>query len=331
VKDATATTEANKGGKIICTGIVITAAMLDAKGIGLALQRTGGANYTINIDRYHYSALGRGSKRLYDINLVAGSFSTTTTQIFYASQELINLPNEPDLTVGSLYINHFRTSTWINDITAQTNNAGTQYVEGTNSSGYSLQTLSQIPKPLPVTFLDFLGMRKDDKTILLKWATVAEIDNKGFDIEMSHDGFNFVKVGFQNGNNNKTGSTEYTFNYNCPKNAYFRLKQVDFSGNFSHSKVIFIRGHDADLLVYPNPITNDEQINLSILGINIATEKVKFVVTDTSGKIIFETSNMFDKAEKELQILFANQISSGTYLLSVHTHEKSHYVKIVKN
>jgi hypothetical protein len=111
--------------------------------------------------------------------------------------------------------------------------------------------------PLPITLLGLKGERvqkgeEPTKEVKLDWSTASEINNKGFEVEMSEDGLAYQKIAFIEGRGNSTTIQPYSHTTIQPYDRYYRLKQVDFDGSFSYSPIVFVEGIDA-LKVYPNP------------------------------------------------------------------------------
>ena len=84
---------------------------------------------------------------------------------------------------------------------------------------------------LPVELTSFTATA-DDRAVLLRWTTLSETGNKGFDIEQETD-FGFEPVGFVEGQRTTTEETTYTFRVNnlAPGGHTFRLRQIDVDGD----------------------------------------------------------------------------------------------------
>ena len=65
---------------------------------------------------------------------------------------------------------------------------------GTNSNVIGIDEFSY-QSVLPVALLNFKGQIKDDNA-LLTWSTANEINNKGFEVEVSRDNKTFSSIGF---------------------------------------------------------------------------------------------------------------------------------------
>lgn len=94
--------------------------------------------------------------------------------------------------------------------------------------------------PLPVKLV-FFGLNNSDKTRKtnhLIWQTAQEKDNDYFQIERSFDGKSFESIGKVEGSNYSSGATYFFEDLQPRAKTYYRLKQLDFDGNYSYSPVI---------------------------------------------------------------------------------------------
>ncbi|MBK7958341.1 MAG: hypothetical protein IPK03_09595 [Bacteroidetes bacterium] len=77
----------------------------------------------------------------------------------------------------------------------------------------------------------------------LNWITSSEKNNEKFDIERSANGIDYAKIGEVKGSGNSIIQRKYRFDDLKLDDApihYYRLKQVDFDGQFEYSKIIAI-------------------------------------------------------------------------------------------
>jgi len=75
-------------------------------------------------------------------------------------------------------------------------------------------------------------------------------------IESSSTGEVFRRIGEMAGAGNSTEAQHYRFRHRTPSAGvnYYRIKQVDFDGHFSYSKILAIDASgSAQILLYPNP------------------------------------------------------------------------------
>lgn len=100
---------------------------------------------------------------------------------------------------------------------------------------------SSASNPLPITLLNFKCSYKNNH-VYLEWATSSEINNDYFIIERSQDGIFYEDILRILGAGNSNQLIEYSsIDFNPLIGAsYYRLKQVDFDGNYSTSYPISI-------------------------------------------------------------------------------------------
>ena len=93
--------------------------------------------------------------------------------------------------------------------------------------------------PLPIELVDFKAETITNITNL-KWTTTSERNISHFSIEKSLNGYNFEEIGKVNSIGNSTSQINYSFTENTKlyRAAYYRLKQVDFDGDFRYSYAI---------------------------------------------------------------------------------------------
>ena len=110
------------------------------------------------------------------------------------------------------------------------------------------------------------------KDIVYKFGDIKIINSEsakkfGYDekfiVEKSFDGENFGAIGEVAGNGATTEPQAYQFHdfhlvsfYN-----YYRLKQMDFDGDFEYSPIIFVSSEDGqlgNLTIFPNPVKNGQ-------------------------------------------------------------------------
>lgn len=110
---------------------------------------------------------------------------------------------------------------------------------------------------LPVGLINF-NVINNNRSVEIRWSTVTEINNDYFEIQRSVSGENFETIKVMDGNGNSSELIHYNWTDPQPLSgrAYYRIKQVDFNGEFTYST---IRSTilESDVLVYPNPTKGD--------------------------------------------------------------------------
>lgn len=114
---------------------------------------------------------------------------------------------------------------------------------------------------LPVELISFDGVMKDHQ-IDLTWETASEINNEGFLVERgvkTTSGIEWNQLDFINGNGSTTVSQSYSYIDRNPEEGtnYYRLKQMDYDGEYEYSSVIAVEyskgNSDTSIDIFPNP------------------------------------------------------------------------------
>jgi len=170
-----------------------------------------------------------------------------------------------------------------------------------------------IDQALPVELLSFTAKKETNESVALHWRTGLEINSKHFEVEKSNNGHDFsvLKIVIAKGNSFQEES--YVSNDNNPFSGdnYYRLKQVDFDGSFTYSKIISINFEEGNnrLLLFPNPAQN------------------KVTVSEKNGAVINEVV-IYNQLGQEVWNgkIFNNTIhfgplTSGIYILEAKNEE----------
>jgi hypothetical protein len=123
---------------------------------------------------------------------------------------------------------------------------------------------------LPIVLLSFTIEQTVEKSVLIKWVTLSEINNDFFTIERSANNMDWQIVGIIEGAGNSVVKMNYNFIDFPPQSTtvYYRLKQTDYDGKYSYSPTEALNFSDNKLsIVYPNPTYGilyfDENIELN--------------------------------------------------------------------
>lgn len=180
--------------------------------------------------------------------------------------------------------------------------------------------------PLPVSLLSFQAQRQDAQRVELTWQTAQEINNKGFEIEVSKDGIDYHSVGFVEGVGNSASLQEYRYISLQESLAYYRLKQIDFDDNFVYSQVRFVGkalGGEA-VAVYPNPFSQNEQL---ILASDLANFNLQ--LSDAKGLLLWQAAGSPQELEAALNRR-VSQLASGIYILKIQGTQIRESIKLMK-
>ncbi|MEO6286621.1 MAG: T9SS type A sorting domain-containing protein [Dyadobacter sp.] len=170
----------------------------------------------------------------------------------------------------------------------------------------------QIFDPLPVNLIAFEGKySKTEQAIMLEWSTAEETSNDRFEIEAGNTPGTLKKTAEVIGKGNNRGIAYYSFTDNISKGSitYYRLKQVDWDGTFSYSRIISVsRPGSGGVYITENPV-RDNLLRIHTGG--KSAEEVDVSLFSMNGKKMSQWT--FNK-EEELR-MNVNGLLPGMYLL----------------
>jgi hypothetical protein len=175
--------------------------------------------------------------------------------------------------------------------------------------------INVIDRPLPVELSSFTSV-VSNSTVELRWTTLIELNNEGFDIERSVSSGSWNKIGFIKGHGTSNVPAAYSFidKGMKPGNYNYRLKQIDFNGNFSYyqlSNEVIVGNPDSYLLSqnYPNPFNPVTSIRYDIPK----SSNVSLKVYDINGKEVTTLVDQIKEAGYYKVEFNGSNLSSGVY------------------
>ncbi len=214
------------------------------------------------------------------------------------------------------YKNNRLIETKVGDNSFYSNDLGTYHAEVTNSIApqLRLKTTSYTVNSMPVTLLSFDGKSGVDGNVL-RWKTVSETNNAGFEVERGVDGKIFEKMGFVDGGGNSQGIKEYSFTDPQPYGiTYYRLKQIDFDGKSELSTIISVKNSQKALAVFPNP-------SADWLSVKNMEKEQEVFVRNANGTLVIRQVVGPNKP------LITEKLSNGVYTLSMGTESRKFVVQ----
>jgi hypothetical protein len=177
--------------------------------------------------------------------------------------------------------------------------------------------LASNQSPLPIELVDFKGKYVNEQSVL-SWVTASEKDNDYFILERSENARDFTQIGKIDGAGNSNSFLNYQFvdTKSINQVAYYRLKQVDFDGQFSNSNVIALRNiksfGNQYLHIYPQPASMNVFIEQ---GLFVNGESFSVEIFNNLGSLVQKELHTSDESGK-LAIHFSN-LEQGMYLLRI--------------
>ncbi|MBU0475615.1 MAG: T9SS type A sorting domain-containing protein [Bacteroidetes bacterium] len=195
--------------------------------------------------------------------------------------------------------------------------------------------------PLPVKLTSFTA-NLNENILELNWQTATEVNNYGFEIErsvaqISNLCHNWETIGFVEGHGNSNSPKDYSFvdlkTTEVFKNLggldgelHYRLKQIDFDGNYEYSNVIEVKLTEIVKEYkleqnYPNPFNPTTTIKYSIPNsAKSETSNVKLIVYDILGSEVATLVNE-KKSAGNYEVKFnASNLASGIYIYRIAIH-----------
>ncbi|HMR46914.1 MAG TPA: T9SS type A sorting domain-containing protein [Bacteroidia bacterium] len=171
-------------------------------------------------------------------------------------------------------------------------------------------------EPLPIELVSFTAQLVEQSKIVCKWTTATEVNNNYFEVEKSRNGVNFLPIGKIAGAGNSNTVLNYSFTDEQPFSGinYYRLKQTDYDGAFSYSKIVTISNDDReDWYVFPNPVTDIFFIKPVHLNDD---DEVWVDIYSSCGKRVMHRTI---RSETELR---RENLSSGIYQYIIYSGDK---------
>jgi hypothetical protein len=170
--------------------------------------------------------------------------------------------------------------------------------------------------PIPVE-LTYFKAKAANNTSVLTWQTASESNNQGFTIERSNDGATYAAIGNVKGNGTTSAVQNYTFTDNTPLNGvnYYRLRQTDFNGKETMSKV-------ASVIFGKNTMALGNTLVHNTLEVVVSdAEKTPLSIFNVAGQLVFSTTI------RGTQVLDVSSLTAGMYIVRAATGEARRFVK----
>ncbi len=189
----------------------------------------------------------------------------------------------------------------------------------------SVATVNTACAALPVELISFTG-QKADQGVELNWQTVSELNNAGFEIQKSENALDWEIIDWMPGRGTTEELNTYSFLDTKPYvgHNYYRLKQIDFDGQFAFSNIVNVKGelNDLAIQIVPNPSIGDFTVTVA----NPQNSKMKITLFDSRGEV-FWTSRLIKDEAVWRKDFYINQ--DGLYFLTVQLGREIFSEKVV--
>ena len=174
---------------------------------------------------------------------------------------------------------------------------------------------------LPLDWVSFTAKSVDDHH-LIEWTTANEINNDHFVVERRLElEDTYTSIAIVEATDAPKDLNDYIhrdFDITVAGNYYYRLRQVDFDGNYAYSDVVRLNVEktirDTDIKLSPNPAINE-----IFLEFNMAqTGNIQVDILDASGKLVRQNAvQQVLKAGEQIVGLDVHDIVNGVYTVQI--------------
>jgi hypothetical protein len=174
--------------------------------------------------------------------------------------------------------------------------------------------------PAPVEFMDFTAQVKGSG-VSLNWSTAQEINNSYFDVERSADGnTNWESIANVSGAGNSQVVKNYSAFDASPLSGvnYYRIKQVDFDGNYKFSKTVSVRTNfnKTAVSVLQNPFNDKLTVNLS----SATSQMLSASLIDITGKRVAAEKWSISAGNSRKDFSNVSALQQGIYILTIRSN-----------
>ena len=141
---------------------------------------------------------------------------------------------------------------------------------------------------LEIDFQDLRLFELADNTVLIRWSTTAEINNKAFIVQRSCDGEVWEDIHEESGqlDSYETINYEYLDKDPCVGINYYRIVTVDLYGELSYSHIEAIMIDQAEeVALFPNPVKSGDNIYID----SQLESELQVKIFSVDGQLITET------------------------------------------
>lgn len=256
-----------------------------------------------------------------DINATPVSFTNSATS--GVQQEPIDLSTISALqNLESAKVVKFRLYSW-----GYTTTTGSFALGLSESNSEDVLTImGTVINTLPVNLTAFEASKLNN-TIKLRWTTASELNNSHFEILKSNDGENWNILTTVSGAGNSSIQTNYQYIDRKPFSGlnYYQLKQVDFDGKVTLSKITNVNFDVENTAV---KITgNYSNQTLTIFTNGLVADKGKLQLYNINGQLLTTQNVIAINSNKNFTLSIG--LKSGVYVVLLNTEEGVYSAKII--
>jgi hypothetical protein len=174
---------------------------------------------------------------------------------------------------------------------------------------------------IPVELTSFTANVNNDGNVVLNWSTATEVNNQMFEVERKNKNGQYATIGYVNGYGTTTEPQEYFYIDNTIESGsyLYRLKQIDFGGQYEYSDEIEVEVNGPLTFTleqnYPNPFNPSTNIKYSVPE----TGKVRLAVYNLIGEEVAVLVDGFSETGFYEVTFDASSLPSGAYFYKLQS------------
>ncbi len=189
-------------------------------------------------------------------------------------------------------------------------------------------TLASKDNPLPVVWLSFTANWHDEtySRVDIHWETASETNADFYELQRSEDMSSWKHIHTIDANGFTSQASQYSYlDTNPPKHTetfYYRLKQVDYDGNYEYSNMVKLAYPDEGfeiISIFPNPAK--DEINLQI--ISELDTRIAIYIWDKLGQTVLLQQEKIRCGINEIQIDIS-YLAPALYTIQLITDTGNH-------
>ncbi|MEM9324599.1 MAG: T9SS type A sorting domain-containing protein [Bacteroidota bacterium] len=198
---------------------------------------------------------------------------------------------------------------------------------------FTLGTVDVTSTTLPIELSAF-SAQVVEGLVALDWTTATETNNSHFDVERSRAGTHWEVFQQVAGAGTSVSPVDYHTKDQAPYSpvSYYRLKQVDFDGEYSYSPIERVsmgsRG-PLKMNIYPSP-NFGEPVVIQVSGLE-AGEPVTLQLLNNAGSSVYRHTELIGTNERLNHRFNPNRLQPGIYLLRLTTNQQETTQRIIIN
>lgn len=205
---------------------------------------------------------------------------------------------------------------WLYSATADPNSNKLSITLGGGEDYKEIWTLSDDSDPLPIELISF-SASCNVGVVDVKWTTASETNNNHFEIERSDDGQTFETVAEIDGANTSNLVIDYTASDDSPlaKIAYYRLKQVDYDGDYDYSSLVSVEPCAVAEELSLHEVFFDE-VNISASVFSQSDQVMIIRLFDPQGRMVIDKRMKMKKGFNQIKVPVSLS-NPGAYFFSI--------------